>query len=312
MRSGVRTLAVGTRGSPLALAQTRAVIAALQSHHPDAGCEIRRITTKGDVMRNVPLATIGGRGVFADAIEEALEAGEIDFAVHSAKDLPSITADGLLIAAYPAREDARDVLVSHAGGLEALPFGARVGTSSQRRACQLLAARPDLSVRDLRGNVDTRLRKLDEDAYDAIVLAGAGLIRLGLTSRITEWLPTDVLLPAPGQGALAIEIRAGDEELRDLLAPLGHQPTAIAMTAERAFLAHLGAGCAAALAAFATVSATGTVTLKAMIGAPDGRCVRGEREAPASGAAMLGEALAAELLDRGGRELIPPLQRTGP
>lgn len=312
MRSGVRTLAVGTRGSPLALAQTRAVIAALQSHHPDAGCEIRRITTKGDVMRNVPLATIGGRGVFADAIEEALEAGEIDFAVHSAKDLPSITADGLLIAAYPAREDARDVLVSHAGGLEALPFGARVGTSSQRRACQLLAARPDLSVRDLRGNVDTRLRKLDEDAYDAIVLAGAGLIRLGLTSRITEWLPTDVLLPAPGQGALAIEIRAGDEELRDFLAPLGHQPTAIAMTAERAFLAHLGAGCAAALAAFATVSATGTVTLKAMIGAPDGRCVRGEREAPASGAAMLGEALAAELLDRGGRELIPPLQRTGP
>jgi hydroxymethylbilane synthase len=312
MRSGVRTLAVGTRGSPLALAQTRAVVAALQSHHPDAACEIRRIITKGDVMRDVPLATIGGRGVFADAIEEALESGEIDFAVHSAKDLPSITADGLLIAAYPAREDARDVLISHAGGLEALPFGARVGTSSQRRGCQLLAARPDLSVRDLRGNVDTRLRKLDEDAYDAIVLAGAGLIRLGLTSRIAEWLSTDVMLPAPGQGALAIEIRASDEELRELIAPLGHQPTAIAMSAERAFLAHLGAGCAAALAAFATVSATGTVALKAMIGAPDGRCVRGEREAPASGAAMLGEALAAELLDRGGRELIPPLQRTGP
>ncbi|MGI8842187.1 MAG: hydroxymethylbilane synthase [Gemmatimonadaceae bacterium] len=309
MRSGVRTLAVGSRGSPLALAQTRAVVVALQSHHPEVGCEIRRITTKGDVMRDVPLATIGGRGVFADAIEEALLAGEIDFAVHSAKDLPSITTDGLLIAAYPEREDARDVLISHAGGLEALPFGARVGTSSQRRACQLLASRPDLSVRDLRGNVDTRLRKLDEDACDAIVLAAAGLIRLGLTSRITEWLPTDVMLPAPGQGALAIEIRAGDEELHELIAPLGHQPTAIALTAERAFLAHLGAGCAAALAAFATVPATGTVTLQAMIGAPDGRCVRGEREAPTAGAAMLGRALAAELLDRGGRELIPPLQR---
>lgn len=306
------TLTVGTRGSPLALAQTRAVVAALQSHHPDVACEIRRITTKGDVMRDVPLATIGGRGVFADAIEEALEAGEIDFAVHSAKDLPSITADGLLIAAYPEREDARDVLISHAGGLEALPFGARVGTSSQRRACQLLAARPDLSVRDLRGNVDTRLRKLDDDAYDAIVLAGAGLIRLGLTNRITEWLPTDVMLPAPGQGALAIEIRSGDEELHELIAPLGHEPTAISLTAERAFLAHLGAGCAAALAAFATVSPTGTVTLEAMIGAPDGRCVRGKREAPATGAGTLGEALGAELLDRGGRALIPPFQRALP
>ena len=312
MRSGVGTLAVGTRGSPLALAQTRAVVSALQSHHPNVAFEIRRITTKGDVMRDVPLATIGGRGVFADAIEEALEAGEIDFAVHSAKDLPSITADGLLIAAYPEREDARDVLISNAGTLEALPLGARVGTSSQRRACQLLAARPDLSVPDLRGNVDTRLRKLDEGAYDAIVLAGAGLIRLGLTNRITEWLPTDVMLPAPGQGALAIEIRSSDHELHELIAPLGHQPTAIALTAERAFLAHLGAGCAAALAAFATVSATGTVTLEAMIGAPDGRCVRGKREAPATGAAMLGGELAAELLDRGGRALIPPLQRAQP
>ena len=309
---GVRTLAVGTRGSPLAMAQTRAVIAALQAHHPEVAFETRRITTKGDVMRDVPLATIGGRGVFADAIEEALEAGEIDLAVHSAKDLPSITTDGLLIAAYPEREDARDVLISTAGALEALPPGARVGTSSQRRACQLLAARPDLSVRDLRGNVETRLRKLDDDAYDAIVLAGAGLIRLGLTSRVTEWLPMDVMLPAPGQGALAIEIRAGNQELHELIAPLGHQPTAIALTAERAFLAHLGAGCAAALAAFATVSATGTLTLEAMIGAPDGRCVRGKREAPVTGAAMLGEALGAELLDRGGRALIPPLQRAQP
>ena len=291
------------------MAQTRAVIAALHAHHPEVACEIRRITTKGDVMRDVPLATIGGRGVFADAIEEALEAGEIDFAVHSAKDLPSITTEGLFIAAYPEREDARDVLISAAGALEALPLGARVGTSSQRRACQLLAARPDLSVSDLRGNVDTRLRKLDDGAYDAIVLAGAGLIRLGLTNRVTEWLSTDVMLPAPGQGALAIEIRAGDEELNELIAPLGHQPTATALTAERAFLAHLGAGCAAALAAFATVSATGTVTLEAMIGAPDGRYVRGKREAPATGAAMLGDALGAELLDRGGSALIPPLQR---
>ncbi|HUF29368.1 MAG TPA: hydroxymethylbilane synthase [Gemmatimonadaceae bacterium] len=311
MSPAARALAVGTRGSPLALAQTEGVIAQLRARHPELRFEVRRITTKGDVMRDVPLASMGGQGVFADAIEEALAAGEIDLAVHSAKDLPSITADGLSIAAYPEREDARDVLVSHAGDLNALPYGARVGTSSQRRACQLLAARPDLRVRDLRGNVDTRLRKLDEDAYDAIVLAGAGLIRLGLTTRIIEWLPANVMIPAPGQGALAIEVRSGDLELHRMLAPLSHQPTVTALAAERAFLACLGAGCSAALAAFATVSATGHVSLQAMIGAPDGRCVRGERTAPASGAAALGSALAAELLDRGGRELIPALQRAG-
>lgn len=299
----MRTLRVGTRGSPLALAQTDAVIALVRAHAPKVECVSHRITTRGDVMRDVPLAAIGGRGVFADAIEDALLAGEIDFAVHSAKDLPSVTTSGLTIAAVPAREDARDVLVSNAGVLHALPSDARVGTSSQRRACQLLAIRPDLDIRDLRGNVDTRLRKLDDGDYDAIVLAGAGLRRLGLTSRVTEWLPIDAMLPAPGQGALAIEARAGDTEVLDLLAPLNDPEAALALSAERAFLARLGTGCAAAVAAFGLVSSDRQITLQAMIGAPDGRLVRGERTAPTDDAA-LGAALCDELLDRGGRALV--------
>jgi hydroxymethylbilane synthase len=303
-----RTLIVGTRGSPLALAQTGTVIDLLRALHPDVHCEIRRITTKGDVMRDVPLATIGGRGVFADAIEDALHAGEIDLAVHSAKDLPSATTSGLAIAAFVEREDARDVLVSRSGGLLDLPAGATVGTSSQRRACQLLAARPDLEIRDLRGNVDTRLRRVEAGDYDAIVLAGAGLRRLGLTARVTEWLSTETMLPAPGQGALAIETRADDQAVRSLVEPLDHGATATALAAERGFLARLGAGCAAALAAYATVSG-GEVHLRAMIGAPDGRLVRSGRLASESNAAELGAALADELVSQGGRELFPEAAR---
>ena len=309
MTGVARPLVVGTRGSPLALAQTGTVIAMLRAHRPELSCEVRRITTKGDVMRDVPLATIGGRGVFADAIEDALRAGEIDFAVHSAKDLPTVTSAGLTIAATPEREDPRDVLVSRAGPLRDLPAGARVGTSSQRRACQLLAARPDLDVRDLRGNVDTRLRKLDAGEYDAIVLAGAGLRRLGLTERVTEWLSPDVMVPAPGQGALALECRASDAETLALLAPLTHPSTATALAAERGFLARLGAGCAAALAAFATIDG-GEVRLRGMIGTPEGRLVRGERLGGIADASRLGADLADVLLAIGGAEFLPELRRS--
>jgi hydroxymethylbilane synthase len=308
MSRGLRTLAVGTRGSPLAMAQTQGVIARVRARYPEIECTVRRITTKGDIMHDVPLAAIGGRGVFADAIEDALREREIDFAVHSAKDLPTVTPSDLTIAALVEREDPRDVLVSRAGGLHELPAGARVGTSSQRRACQLLAARPDLEIRDLRGNVGTRLRKLDEHAYDAIVLAGAGLIRLGLAQRVTEWLPTTAMLPAPGQGALAIEVRSADRALRAMLEPLADRKTTMALQAERGFLAHLGAGCAGALAALANVTSDGVITLEAMIGAPDGRLVRGSRSAPAGQGAELGPLLAEELLARGGRELIPELR----
>jgi hydroxymethylbilane synthase len=304
----LRTLAVGTRGSPLAMAQTHGVIARVRERYPEIECTIRRITTKGDIMHDVPLAAIGGRGVFADAIEDALREREIDFAVHSAKDLPTVTPKGLTIAALLEREDPRDVLISRTGGLHELAAGAKVGTSSQRRACQLLAARPDLEIRDLRGNVGTRLRKLEAHEYDAIVLAGAGLIRLGLTNRVTEWLPTTAMLPAPGQGALAIEVRTADRALRAMLEALADRNTTVALQAERGFLAHLGAGCAGALAALANVTTDGVITLEAMIGAPDGRLVRGSRSAPAGQGAELGPLLAEELLARGGRELIPEMR----
>jgi len=298
-----RTLTVGTRGSALALTQTESVITTLRTLHPGLDVRVERIATKGDVMRDVPLATLGGRGVFVDAIEEALRQRTIDLAVHSAKDLPSRVPTDLAIGAFLERADPRDVLVSRTGRLYELPTGARVGTSSLRRVSQLHAVRPDLDARDLRGNVDTRLRKLDAGDYDAIVLAGAGLLRLGLQQRVTEWLSAEEMLPSPGQGALAVEIRADDAELRDLVRPLAHLPTEAALTAERAFLARLGAGCAAAVGAYATLGADDCLTLRAMIGTADGRSVRWRETSDRADAAGLGERVADSLLTAGGREL---------
>jgi hydroxymethylbilane synthase len=307
--SSARTFVVGTRGSALALTQTAGVCAEVRRLHPGTRLAIERITTKGDALHDVPLSAMGGRGVFVDAIEEALRERRIDMAVHSAKDLPSTTASDLTIAAFLERADPRDVLVSRAGTLAELPRGARVGTSSQRRACQLRAARPDFETVELRGNVDTRLRKLDAGDYDAIVLAAAGLGRLGLADRVTEWLPIDVMLPAPGQGALAVEVRSSDVALRTLLRPLAHAATEAALAAERAFLARLGAGCAAAVGAYAELAEPNTLRLRAVIGTPDGRSiVRGEEHAPADAAPALGVALAERLLAEGGRVL---LEETG-
>jgi len=304
-----RTLTVGTRGSALALTQTGSVVAALQALHPGLDIRVQRITTKGDVMRDVPLATLGGRGVFVDAIEEALRQRVIDLAVHSAKDLPSRVPPDLAIGALLERVDPRDVLISRAGTLRDLPVGARVGTSSLRRVSQLHAVRPDLDARDLRGNVDTRIRKLDAGDYDAIVLAGAGLLRLGLEGRVTEWLSADSMLPSPGQGALAVEVRADDVELHDLVRPLAHAPTEAALTAERAFLARLGAGCAAAVGAYATLGDDNRLTLRAMIGTADGRSVRWRETNDRDGATELGERVADRLLATGGRELAAESER---
>ena len=299
-----RTLTVGTRGSALALTQTESVVATLRARHPGLDVRVQRITTKGDVMRDVPLATLGGRGVFVDAIEEALRQEEIDLAVHSAKDLPSRVPPDLAIGAFLERADPRDVLISRAGDLRELPVGARVGTSSLRRVSQVHAVRPDLDTCDLRGNVDTRLRKLDAGDYDAIVLAGAGLLRLGLEGRVTEWLSTESMLPSPGQGALAVEIRADDDELHELVRPLAHAPTEAALTTERAFLARLGAGCAAAVGAYATLDEHDRITVRAMIGTADGRSVRGHDTGDSAHAAQLGERVADHLLAIGGRELV--------
>ena len=304
-----RTFSVGTRGSALALTQTASVISALRALHPGLDLGVSRITTKGDVMRDVPLATLGGRGVFVDAIEEALRQGTIDLAVHSAKDLPSRVPPDLAIGAFLERADARDVLVSRGETLRELPTGARVGTSSLRRVSLVHSVRPDIETVELRGNVDTRLRKLDAGEYDAIVIAAAGLVRLGLEARITEWLPAESMLPSPGQGALAIEIRGDDDETRALIAPLAHAPTHAALRAERAFLARLGVGCAAAVGAYATIEPDGQMTLRAMIGTPDGRSVRGEDRASPTDAVTLGDGLAERLLATGGAELVAEVAR---
>jgi len=227
-----RTLTIGTRGSKLALAQTELVRRAVHAAHPQLALELLPITTKGDQLRDRPLAAIGDRGLFVAEIEAALRAGRIDLAVHSAKDLPSRLPADMCIGAFLPRADARDVLVSSAGPLAALPLGARVGTSSPRRACQLRALRPDLTIVDVRGNVDTRLRKWRESGAGGVILAGAGLARLGLEGLPLHPLDPDLFLPAPCQGTLALETHAGSPA-EALCAALDHTPTARAAAAER-------------------------------------------------------------------------------
>ncbi len=293
-------LTVGTRGSALALAQTELVLAALRQRWPDLETRVERITTTGDARRDVPLSVLG-RGAFVSEIEAALRERRIDIAVHSAKDLPSRLGAGLRVGAVLERADPRDVLVSRdASILRDLPLGARVGTGSPRRACQLRAARPDLDVRDVRGNVDTRLRKLAAGDFDALVLAAAGLIRLGRAEEATEWLDAAVMLPAVAQGAIAVELRAGDQDVLDLISSINHPVTAVAVTAERAFLARLGAGCTAAVAAYATVGDTNELSLTALIGAPDGRHVRDTVVGSIDEAEGMGDSLALALLESGG------------
>ncbi len=300
-RSG---LVIGTRGSKLALVQTEMIRAALQAAHPGLSVGVETITTRGDVILDRPLSAIGDKGLFVTEIEDALRAGRVDLAVHSAKDLPSELPPDMALAACPPREDPRDALLSRRGQtLADLPAGARVGTSSLRRTCQLRLLRPDLEIVDLRGNVDTRLRKLHEGLYDAIVLAAAGLRRLGLAEHVTEWLSPEQMLPAVAQGALGIEARAGDAATQALLDTLDDRTTRLAVEAERAFLARIGGGCQVPVAALASLDG-GTLHLSGLIGARDGRAVRGQRSGPAADPAALGAALADELLDSGGRALL--------
>jgi hydroxymethylbilane synthase len=297
-------LTVGTRGSALALAQTELVLGALRDRWPGLEVRVQRIATTGDTRRDVPLAALG-RGAFVTEIETALREQRIDAAVHSAKDLPSCLSSGLRIGAILERADPRDVVVSRNGAaLRDLPKRARVGTGSPRRACQLHALRPDIDVEGIRGNVDTRLRKLAAGDFDALVLAAAGLIRLGRTDEATEWLDPAVMIPAVAQGAIAVEVRSDDPEVADLVAPLDHPVTAAAVTAERAFLARLGAGCTAAVAAHGRVTDTGELSLTGLIGAVDGRHVRATRTGAVGEADEIGDALASELLGSGGAEFL--------
>lgn len=292
-------LVIASRGSQLALWQAHWVQSRLAEMGRESRIEI--IKTTGDKITDVPLAKVGTKGLFTKEIEEALLEERADLAVHSLKDLPTELPQGLVLAGVPAREDARDAMVGRR--LEEIPRGARVGTSSLRRAAQLRQLRPDLAVEPVRGNLDTRLRKLDEGRYDAIVLAGAGLKRLGWGDRIAEWLPAEVMCPAVGQGALALESResgAGQEAC----AALDDAQVRAAVTAERGVLAALGGGCQVPIGAYATVEA-GHLRLSAIVAAPDGtEIVRADSEGAMTDAAVLGADLGAELLDRGARRIL--------
>lgn len=290
---------LGTRASALARAQTEVVIQLLKAAWPQLALETRVLSTAGDRTQasGEPLPEIGGKGLFTAELERALRDGEIDLAVHSLKDLPTEDADGVAVGAVAAREDVRDCVVSRDGAtLDELPAGAVVGTSSLRRAAQLRALRPDVDVRSIRGNVDTRIAKVRKGEYDAAVLAAAGVRRLGLESAVTQWLEPDAMLPAPGQGAIAAQCRAADRETLALLAAID-DPTARAETAaERAFLRALGAGCAAPVAALAVSTTNPRVRLQGLVAAVDGgRMVRvhGEGDSPAIGEELALEALAA-------------------
>jgi hydroxymethylbilane synthase len=264
-------ISFATRPSALARWQTNWVIEALQAAWPGINCQIQVITTQGDRVLDRPLPEIGGKGLFTQELETALISGQVHAAVHSLKDLPVENAPGLVIGAIPARGEVRDVLVSgESYQLDTLPPGGRVGTSSLRRAAQLLAYRPDLQVESLRGNVDTRIRKAMEGQYEAILLAGAGVARLGLQSAISQYLPLEIMLPAPGQGALAVQCRAEDAATQVLLAALEDVPTRRSTTAERAFLAALGGGCAAPVAAFAETRGE-LITLAGVVASLDGK-----------------------------------------
>jgi len=303
------TLRIATRKSPLALWQAEHAAAALTAAHPGLRVEIVGMTTKGDRILDAPLAKVGGKGLFVKELEQGMLTGEADIAVHSMKDVPVDFPEGLHLAVILEREDPLDALVSNRfESLDALPAGARVGTSSLRRQCQLAARRPDLRIEPLRGNVNTRLAKLDGGDYDAIILAAAGLIRLGFQSRIRARISPQDSLPAIGQGAIGIECRTDDPRVNTLISPLHHGDTALRVRAERAMNARLHGGCQVPIAGHATL-AGGTLHLRGLVGTPDGtRVLRAAAEAPSSDPESLGAAVAAELLSQGAGVILSALQ----
>ncbi len=296
-------LTFATRPSPLARWQTEYIVGLLQAVWLALTCQIEVITTRGDRLTDTPLPRIGGKGLFTLELEEALRRGRVDAAVHSLKDLPTEEIPGLTIAAIPRRADPRDAWICPAGHtLQTIPPAAVVGTSSIRRRAQILARRPDLDIRPIRGNVDTRMRKVREGQYDAIVLAAAGVTRLGLQAHITEMLPLEVMLPAAGQGALAVQCRTGDQRTLDYLRAIEDPSTRRAVTAERAFLQALGGGCSLPVGAHATANRD-TITLRGVVLSPDGAQhieVLGQDSDPLE----LGASLAREALARGAATLL--------
>lgn len=300
MTTATQRVRIATRKSALALWQAEFVKAELERHHPHVDVELVTMTTKGDIILDTPLAKVGGKGLFVKELEQAMLEGRADIAVHSMKDVPVEFPEGLELHTICEREDPRDAFVSnHYADIDSLPAGAVVGTSSLRRQCQLKARRPDLDIRDLRGNVNTRLAKLDDGQYDAIILAAAGLIRLEMSDRIRSFISAEESLPANGQGAVGIECRSDDDTIKALLAPLEHADTRIRVDAERALNRRLQGGCQVPIGAYAVVDAE-QIHLRGLVGSLDGQQIlTTQGSAPVSEAQQLGVALAEDLLKQG-------------
>ena len=296
---------IGTRGSKLALTQAKLVADSLKKVDPEITTEICVIKTSGDIMQDVTLTKIGGKGVFVKEIEDALLSRTVDLAVHSMKDVPTEIPEGLTFAAIMQREDARDILVSKNNKkIEFMPRGARIGTGSMRRAAQLLAVLPDLAIVPLRGNLETRLKKIETENLQGIILAAAGMKRMGLAEKISQYLPVETILPAVGQGALGLEIRESDDDLKSILTKLNHAPTAAEITAERSFLRHLGGGCLMPIAAFGKLEGE-QLSLDGLVAAPQGTSIiRDKVRGSALEAEELGKKLAEMILEKGGKKLL--------
>ncbi len=303
------SIKIGTRGSKLALWQANWVRSALQSQNPSFLFELVIIKTKGDKILDVPLAKVGGKGLFVKEIEDGLLKGQIDLAVHSMKDMPVDIPSGLCVGAIPEREDPRDVIIAREGVLfSKLKKGAAVGTSSLRRSSQLLHARPDLIIKSLRGNLDTRLKKLETENLDAIILAAAGVKRLGLENRITEYLDEDVMLPAVGQGALCIEIRENDSKVASFVESIEHPGTRKIVMGERAFLNHLEGGCQVPLAAYGKIE-HGIFDLCGLLATIDGATVFKETlSGPDDDSELVGIKLAERMIAKGAKKIIDDLK----
>jgi hydroxymethylbilane synthase len=303
-----RPLRIATRKSPLAVWQAEYVADRLRAEHPGLEVELVRMSTRGDRILDAPLARIGGKGLFLKELEEGLLDGRADIAVHSMKDVPAVVTAYLQVPVIPEREDPCDAFVSNRyASIDALPEGARIGTASLRRQSQIRARRPDLRVETLRGSVNTRLEKLDQDEFDAIILAAAGLRRLGLQARITRRMPPEESLPAVAQGALGIQCRVGDQQIEVLIAPLNHADSHLRVSAERSLNRQLEGSCQIPIGAYAELIGE-EIHLRGLVGSEDGRhMVRGEIRGHRSQAVALGETLGRDLLERGGREILTSL-----
>lgn len=301
----MKKIVVGSRTSNLALTQTNWVIEQLKQLNLPIEFEVKEIMTKGDRILDVMLSKVGGKGLFVKELELSMLNGEIDMAVHSMKDMPAVLPKGLMIASVPERADHRDAFISKKySSLASMPSGAVVGTSSLRRSAQILAKRPDLEIKWIRGNIETRLRKLNEGEYDAILLAVAGLERMGWSEEIiTEYMANDDCLPAVGQGALAIQCRENDEEMKQLLAKINDEQTMRTVAAERAFLHKLEGGCQVPIAAYAELASNDTVSLTGLVGEPDGKVIISDTLA-GNDPEQIGRTLAEQLMERGAKEIL--------